>query len=133
MLKGLTFINMVGFPVSEYVGDSKKGLLFSMSENGGNKFDLKCGLVNQGSLHFWKKLLSFFIWNTLHEKCPKKEFFPTPHFPTFGLNTVRYSVFPVFELNTERYLFSPNAGKCGQEKTPHLDTFRAVIFTKLTS
>ena len=28
MLKDLTFINMVGFPVSEYVGDSKKGLLF---------------------------------------------------------------------------------------------------------
>ena len=57
----------------------KRACYFTLSENGGNKFDLKCGLVNQGSLHFWKKLLSFFIWNTLHEKCPKKEFFSTPH------------------------------------------------------
>ena len=39
------------------------------------------------------------------------------------------SYFPVFGLNTERYdlsVFSPNAGECGPEITPYLDTFHAV-------
>ena len=44
--------------------------------------------------------------------------FSGPYFPAFGLNTERYS-YPS--------IFSPNAGKYGQEKTPYLDTFHAVI------
>ena len=42
-----------------------------------------------------------------------------PYFPAFGLNTERY----------QKYLsvFSPNAGKCGPEITPYLDTFYAVM------
>ena len=42
--------------------------------------------------------------------------------------------FPAFGLNTERYIylsvFSLNAGKCGPEITPYLDTFQAVIKLK---
>ena len=47
---------------------------------------------------------------------------------------IKYGVFsgpyfPAFGLNTERYLslFSPNVGKYGQEKTPCLNTFHAVV------
>ena len=40
--------------------------------------------------------------------------FSCPYFPAFGLSTEIYSV------------FSPNARKCGPEKTPYLDTFHVV-------
>ena len=40
--------------------------------------------------------------------------FSGPYFTKFGQNTERYSV------------FSPNAGKYGQEKTPYMDTFHTV-------
>ena len=44
-----------------------------------------------------------------------------PYFPAFGLNTERYEV--------SKYLsvFSPNAGKCGPEITPYVETFHAVL------
>ena len=45
--------------------------------------------------------------------------FPGPYFPAFGLNTVRYSV------------FNPNAGKIRIRKTPNMDTFHAVIITRM--
>ena len=41
---------------------------------------------------------------TLRDKCPSTEFFFNSYFP----------------------VFSPNTGKYGLEKTPHLDTFHAV-------
>ena len=40
--------------------------------------------------------------------------FSSPYFPAFGLNVAHLSV------------FSPNAGKHGQDKTPYLGTFHAV-------
>ena len=42
--------------------------------------------------------------------------------------------FPAFRLNTERYLslFSPSARKYGPEKTPYLDTFHAMIYSRST-
>ena len=40
--------------------------------------------------------------------------FSGSYFPSFGLNTERYSV------------FTPNAGNYGPEKTPYLDTLHAV-------
>ena len=44
-----------------------------------------------------------------------------PYFPAFGLNTERYEV--------SKYLsvFSPNAGKCGPEITPYVETFHAML------
>ena len=46
---------------------------------------------------------------TLHEKCRNTEFFwYFPYFPVFGLYT----------------------GKCGPERTPHLDFFHAVLLSK---
>ena len=56
--------------------------------------------------------------HSLRKKCPSTEVFPGPYFPSFGLNTERYS--PYFSI------FSPNAGKYGPEKTLYLDTFHAV-------
>ena len=66
----------------------------------------------------------------LREKCPNTELFlvriflhsdwirrDTPYFPTFGLNTERYSYLSVF---------SPNAGKYRLEIIPYLDTFHGV-------
>ena len=35
-------------------------------------------------------------------------------------------ILPAFGLNTYLFVFSPNVGKYGPEKTPHLDTFHAV-------
>ena len=46
---------------------------------------------------------------TLREKCPNTEFFLVREYLS---------------------IFSPNAGKYGPEKTPHLDTFHAVIIYK---
>ena len=51
---------------------------------------------------------------TLREKCPNMDFFSGLYFPAFG-------------LNTEISVFSENAGKCGPEKTPYLDTFHVVL------
>ena len=56
---------------------------------------------------------------SLREKCPNTDFFSGPYFPVFGLNTERYAV------------FSPNAEKCGPEKTPYLYTFHAVFYFDL--
>ena len=49
--------------------------------------------------------------------------FSDPYFPAFGLSTKKYCV----------SVFSPNAGKYGPEKTPHLDTFHAVTGSSFTS
>ena len=46
--------------------------------------------------------------------------FSGPYFPAFGLNTEIYLRIP------QTSVFSPNAGKCGPEKTPYLDTFHTV-------
>ena len=53
-----------------------------------------------------------------HRDCVKSGVFSGPYFPTFGLNTERYTV------------FSPNAGKYGPEKSSYLDTFYAVRSSK---
>ena len=47
-------------------------------------------------------------------KVSKYRVFSGPYFPVFGLNMEYLSV------------FRPNAGKYGPQKTPYLDTFRAV-------
>ena len=52
-------------------------------------------------------------------KVPKWGVFSGPYFPAIGLNAERYKV------------FNPNAGKCGQEKIPYLDTFHAVFCIKI--
>ena len=36
---------------------------------------------------------------SLREKCPNSEFFSSPYFPVFGLNTERYSVFRHFSCS----------------------------------
>ena len=43
--------------------------------------------------------------------------------------------FPAFRLNTERYylsVFKPNAGKCGPEITPYLDTFHTLPWLRIS-
>ena len=56
----------------------------------------------------------FFNWRlvllALHEKCLNTEFFSGPYFPAF----------------------SPNTGKYGPEKPPHLGNFHAVFFLPKT-
>ena len=39
--------------------------------------------------------------------------------------------FPIFRLSTKRYK-DPNAGKYGPEKTPYLDLFHTVSFSKMS-
>ena len=54
---------------------------------------------------FFMLVVNFYEKSPLHKKCQYSELFWSaffPHFPAFGLNTERYSV------------FSPNAGKCGK-------------------
>ena len=54
----------------------------------------------------------------LREKCPNTELFVVrifPHLDWIRRDTLYLSV------------FSPNAGKYGEEKTPYLDTFHAVL------
>ena len=56
--------------------------------------------------------------SSLREKCPNTEFFLVrifPHSDWIRRDTPYLSV------------FSPNAGKCGPEKTPYLDTFHVVV------
>ena len=62
------------------------------------------------TLYFTKKLPCV--------KCVQIRSFSGPYFPAFGLNRRDTSHLSVF---------SPNAGKYGQEKTPYLDTFHAVL------
>ena len=56
-----------------------------------------------------RNLLDYYSTPALLEKCPNTEFFLVRFFPTVYLS-----------------LFGPNAGKCGPEKTPYLDTFHAL-------
>ena len=61
---------------------------------------------------------------TLREKCPNTEFFLVcifPHLDWIQRDTKYLSV------------FSPNAGKCGPEKTSYLDNFHAVTFSEVFS
>ena len=70
---------------------------------------------------FWMEYtLIFRAW-----KVPEYGVFSGPHFSVFELNT---------EILEEISVFSPIAGKYGLQKTPHFDTFYAVIMchTKLS-
>ena len=47
------------------------------------------------SSHDWPyflKILDYYFYKTLSEKCPNTEFFPGPYFRLFGLNTEIYRV-----------------------------------------
>ena len=51
--------------------------------------------------------------------------FSGPDFAAFVLNTEVYSV-----LN-QIFVFSPNIGKYGPENTPYMDTYHAVVCSKI--
>ena len=78
----------------------------------------------------------------LCERCPYLEFFWSAFFPTFGLNTERYSV--LYSVLLRIYLFTvkkkvlhsfrqnylriqSECGKIQARKTPYIDTFYAVL------
>ena len=61
--------------------------------------------------------LHYYLWLSLREKCPNTEFFLVrifPHSDWIRRDTKYLSV------------LTPNAGKYGPEKTPHLDNFHPV-------
>ena len=66
-----------------------------------------------------------FIHLTLCEMCPNTEFFLVRIFP--HSDWIRRDI-----ITFTSYLsaFNPNAGKYGPEKTPNLDTFYAVLFSR---
>ena len=83
----------------------------------------------------FKKTHIFSLWNctaynmpdefsltlTLREKCPNREFFLARIF--------LYSDW--IQRFTQISVFSPNIGKYGPEKTPYLDTFHLVLFSRI--
>ena len=79
-------------------------------------------IVTLGTKHFVRysrhvRYLACPLLGALRKKCPNTGFFLVcifPHLDWIGRDTPYLSV------------FSLNAGKCGQEKTPYLDTFHAV-------
>ena len=74
--------------------------------------------MNKQSIQYqWNTIANPVSNITLREKCPNTECFSGPYFPAFGLNTERY--------------VSPNTGKYGPGKTPYLETFHAVLKTKI--
>ena len=59
----------------------------------------------------------YYLRSSLHEKSPNAEFFLVRIFPHSDW---------IQRDNPYLSVFSPNAGKCGPEKTPYLDTFHTV-------